>query len=129
MSITKDNVGIFVDGWWGRYGIARAVTILRALGWEPEDGKTIDALVLTLLDAMAMNDTLASTTREARIAAGLPDIADVPEGAEREQVEEFLTFAMDDGIIWANQIADDGLYVGWEDGQFGIFNIEEKETH
>lgn len=128
MSITKDNVGIYVDEWWGTYGVPRAVTILRALGWAPQDAKTIDALVLTMLDGMAGNSTLASTTREARIAAGLADIAEVPDHGESEQIAEFLTFAMDDGIIWANQIADHGLYVGWEDGVFGIFNTEEQET-
>lgn len=128
MTITHRNVGIYVDGWWGQYGVARAVWVLRNLGWEPEDAKTIDALAMTMFDSMGGNTTLSSTTREARITAGLPDIAETPDLGEFDQISMWLTHVLDDGEAWANSVAEDGLYVGWEDGEFGIFAIEEEET-
>jgi hypothetical protein len=91
---TPDDVGCWIDGHWGQYGIARMVEIASENGYEDDE---LVSIARRHLNAMAPSD--------------LPEITD--------DEHEILSDACDEVEAWLNEhVAPADHYFEWSDGEF-----------
>lgn len=89
------DAGCWIDGHWGQYGVARMVEIAAAHGYG--DSEVIDLA--------------------ARHLGATKWLSDAPELTDDEH--EALSWAADEVERWMNDnVAPEGLYFHWEDGEF-----------
>jgi hypothetical protein len=117
------ELGVYVDGSWGQYGVARAILLAHSLGWKPMDHREVYANALTKLHAGG-SETL-ETVNDARAHADLRAITSVYDEIDYDVLDTDLEFAHDDAVDWLNMEAPDGRYWGWEDGDFGLWIVED----
>lgn len=120
-----NHVGVYVDGWWGQYGPARAVMLAVDLGWQPEDQAAVVAHALTKLAGGRYVDL--DEANSARRHAGLPPLASAYDEIDADQLDTEVEFALDDAVDWLNMETPDGLSWGWEDGDFVLRSAEDDQ--
>lgn len=92
------DAGCWIDGHWGQYAVARMVEIAATHGYSDEE---VISLASRKLAHMGPN-------------MGRTDIAELS-----ETEEEILSDAADEVESWMNaNVAPEGYYFGWEDGEF-----------
>ncbi len=97
---SETDAGCWVDGHWGQYGLARMVSIAEDCGYD--DDEVID-IATRHLASIGPSTSEPITDDEHEI---LRDAAD--------EVEQWLN----------DNVAPDGYYFGWYDGEFMLWSDE-----
>lgn len=96
--------GCYVDSHYGQYAVARAIQVAEGFGWDDAEARDLASRHLACMG---------------------------PSNAEPLDVDEFerLMSAADDAEAWLNDhIVLAGHAWGWNDGDFGLYPLEEDDA-
>lgn len=101
---TPADAGCWVDGHWGQYGAARVIEIALEHGWEDEEATDLAARHMGSMSLNPRNNDLS------------------------ENDFEKLLWASEDAGRWLNEnVAPEGYFFEWRDGEFFLSEEEEEE--
>ena len=112
---TEADAGCWIEGHWGQYGPARLCEIALERGWNDDKATELPFAVQHRSTADLVAQKLASMG---------PSDTDPPTADEEEQI----IWASEDAETWLNEnVAPEGHYFTWEDGEFFLFGSRADE--
>jgi hypothetical protein len=131
-TVTVWEAGCYVDGWWGHYSTARALTVALDLGWTPDDRDTVRLLAEWDLSGVGPAPEAGSWRAQyvERIGAEAEAVAQSQGWSLEEDAGQILRECVEEAEQWLNSQPQtpEGHYWGHSEyGGWGLWQYGEEE--